>query len=119
MLTHKDAMVAAFKPKGNQMSIIGTFTKNGDGYNGTLQTLSFNVKVKIAAIPKENDSAPDYRVTAGAMEIGAGWKRQSAANKPYISVKLDDPSFAAPVNARLVEADNGTAQLYWSRRPNE
>jgi len=53
------------------------------------------------------------------MEIGAGWKRQSAANKPYISVKLDDPSFAAPLNARLVDADNGTAQLYWSRRPNE
>ena len=101
------------------MSSIGTFTKNGDGYNGILQTLSFNVKVKIVAVPKESDSAPDYRVTAGAMEIGAGWKRQSAANKPYISVKLDDPSFAAPVNARLVDTDNGTALLYWSRRTTD
>ena len=53
------------------------------------------------------------------MEIGAGWKRQSAANKTYISVKLDDPSFAAPVNARLVDADNGTALLYWSRRAKD
>ena len=101
------------------MSSIGTFTKNGDGYNGTIQTLSFNVKVKIVAVPKDGDSAPDYRVTAGAMEIGAGWKRQTASNKTYISVKLDDPTFAAPVNARLVDADNGTALLYWSRRAKD
>ena len=101
------------------MASIGTFTKVGDGYNGTLQTLSFNVKVKILAVPKEGDSAPDYRVMAGAMEIGAGWKRQSASNKTYISVKLDDPSFAAPLNARLVDTDNGTALLYWSRRATD
>jgi len=101
------------------MSSIGTFTKNGDGYNGTLQTLSFNVKVKIVPVPKDSDNAPDYRITAGAMELGAGWKRQSASNKAYISVKLDDPSFAAPVNARLVDADNGTALLYWSRRATD
>jgi uncharacterized protein (DUF736 family) len=98
------------------MSSIATFTKNGDGYNGTLQTLSFNIKVKIVAVPKDGDSAPDYRVTAGAMEIGAGWKRQTASNKTYISVKLDDPTFPAPVNARLVDADNGTALLLVATR---
>lgn len=98
------------------MSTIGTFTKTGDGYNGTIQTLAFNVKVKIVAIPKEGENGPDFRLTASAMEIGAGWKRQSAASRPYVSVKLDDPSFAAPVNARLVENDNGTAALYWTRR---
>ena len=101
------------------MSSIGTFTKNGDGYNGTLQTLAFNVKVKIIAVAKEGESSPDYRVTASGLEIGAGWKRQSAANKPYVSLKLDDPSFAAPVNARLVDADNGTALLYWTRRATD
>lgn len=101
------------------MSSIGTFIKNGDGYNGTLLTLAFNVKVKIIAVAKEGESSPDYRVTASGLEIGAGWKRQSATNKPYISVKLDDPSFAAPVNGRLVESENGSATLYWSRRSND
>jgi uncharacterized protein (DUF736 family) len=101
------------------MSTIGTFTKNGDGYNGTLQTLAFNVKVKIVAVPKNGDNAPDYRVLAGSMEIGAAWKRQSAADKPYVSVKLDDPSFAAPINARLIDSDSGPAVLHWTRRTNE
>jgi len=98
------------------MSTIGSFTKNGDGFNGSIQTLAFNVKVKIVAVPKDCDNAPDYRVLAGTLEIGAAWKRQSAANKPYLSVKLDDPSFARPVNARLIDSDNGDSLLYWSRR---
>ncbi len=98
------------------MSTIGTFTKTGDGYNGTLQTLSFSVKVKVIAIPKEGENAPDYRITASGLEIGAGWKRQSVGNKPYVSVKFDDPSFAAPVNGRLIDTENGGASLYWSRR---
>ena len=98
------------------MSTIGSFTKNGDGFNGSIQTLAFNVKVKIVAVPKDCDNAPDCRVLAGTLEIGAAWKRQSAANKPYLSVKLDDPSFARPVNARLIEPDNGDSLLYWSRR---
>ena len=76
------------------MSTIGTFSKQEDGFNGTLHTLAFNVKVKIVPITKNKDKGPDYRVLAGAMEIGAAWKRQSKANKPYLSVKLDDPSFA-------------------------
>ena len=101
------------------MSNIGTFTKQEDGFNGTLRTLAFNVKVRIVPIPKDNDKGPDYRVLAGAMEIGAAWKRQSKANKAYLSVRLDDPSFAAPVNARLVDGEDGTVSLYWSRRSEE
>jgi uncharacterized protein (DUF736 family) len=34
------------------MSSIGTFTKIGDGYNGTLETLTFNIKVKIVVVPR-------------------------------------------------------------------
>ena len=98
------------------MTSIGTFTKQDDGFNGTLRTLAFSVEVKIVPIVKDKDNGPDYRVLAGATEIGAAWKRQSAANKPYLSVKLDDPSFSAPVNARLIDAEDGTANLYWSRR---
>jgi len=101
------------------MSNIGSFTKQEDGFAGTLRTLAFNAKVKIVPIAKDNDKAPDYRVFAGVTEIGAAWKRQSKANKAYLSVRLDDPSLAAPVNARLVDGEDGSATLFWSRRSEE
>ena len=40
------------------MSTIGTFTKQEDGFNGTLHTLAFNVKVKIVPITKDKDQGP-------------------------------------------------------------
>jgi uncharacterized protein (DUF736 family) len=49
------------------------------------------------------------------MEIGAGWKKQSVAKREYVSVKLDDPAFPAPVNARLVDDEDGNTSLYWTR----
>ena len=100
------------------MATIGTFTKHQDGFNGTLRTLAFNVKVNIVPVPKENGKGPDFRVFAGAMEIGAAWKRQTAAQREYLSIKLDDPSFPAPVNARLIASEDGSMNLYWTR-PND
>ena len=101
------------------MSNIGSFTKQEDGFVGTLRTLACNVKVKIVPVAKDSDKGPDYRVLAGAMEIGAAWKRQSKANRAYLSVRIDDPSFPAPVNARLVDGEDGSATLYWTRRSDE
>jgi uncharacterized protein (DUF736 family) len=101
------------------MSTIGTFTKQEDGYNGTLKTLSLNVKCKIVAIPKATGKGPDYRVIAGAVEIGAAWKRQSKANRDYLSVRIDDPLFPAPVQARLIDGEDGNVNLYWTRRGDE
>ncbi len=47
-------------------------------------------------------------------EIGAAWKATSKAGNPYISVKLDDPSFPAPIFCRLVESEKGHS-LIWTR----
>ncbi|MBX4937079.1 DUF736 family protein, partial [Rhizobium binae] len=33
----------------------------------------------------------------------------------YLSLKLDDPSFTAPVYASLVQGDKGEHKLIWSR----
>jgi uncharacterized protein (DUF736 family) len=101
------------------MSTIGTFTKQADGFTGTLRTLSLNSKCKIVPITKTSDKGPDYRVLAGASEIGAAWKRQSKANREYLSVRIDDPVFPAPVQARLIDAEDGTANLFWTRRGEE
>jgi len=51
---------------------------------------------------------------AGTAEIGAAWNRTSKGGNSYISVKLDDPSFPAPVYANLVDR-NGKPTLIWAR----
>ena len=100
------------------MSTIGTFTKTDTDFAGTLKTLTLNVKMSIRHVEKSNEKAPDFRVYAGAVEFGAGWKKTSQADRNYISVKLDDPSFPAPIFANLVpdEGSDTNYSLIWSRR---
>ena len=97
------------------MANIGTFTAEKDGFTGTLRTLTLNVKVKLVANAKgENESAPTSAFRRPA-DIGAGWKKTSEAGRPYVSVSLDDPSFPVTVYARLIENEDGTHDLIWSR----
>ena len=97
------------------MATIGTFTKTSSGFTGTIQTIGLKAKVAITPVEKRSESQPDYRVFVGKVEIGAGWSRTSKGNgREFVSVKLDDPSFAAPIYANLVERD-GQHELIWSR----
>ena len=96
------------------MAIIGTFTKNDTGYQGNLATLTLKAKLTITAIDKTGEKAPDFRVYAGNTEVGAAWSSTSKEGKPYLSVKIDDPSFSAAILARLIENDKGFA-LVWNR----
>lgn len=101
------------------MATIGTFHKQDDGsYSGAIKTLSLNVKAaQFRGSDKENEKAPDFRIFAGQTEFGAAWKKTSRENRDYLSVKLDDPSFPAPIYASLVEAEDGASHnLIWSRR---
>ena len=95
------------------MTTIGLFVKTAHGYRGTLRTLTLNTKLAIVEVEKPGDG-PDYRVFAGQAEVGAGWKRTGRTRRRYISLKLDDPSFARPMNASLMEID-GEYCLVWSR----
>ena len=98
------------------MANIGTFTADKDGFTGMLRTLTLNVKVKLAPNDKgDNESAPDFRLQAAGHDIGAGWRKVSKAERPYVSVTFDDPSFPATVYARLIEGEDGTHDLIWSR----
>jgi uncharacterized protein (DUF736 family) len=99
------------------MATIGTFTKSENGYTGAVKTLALNVKARIAPAEKTNDKAPDFRVFAGLTEFGAAWKKRSSEGREYLSVKLDDPSFPAPIYASLVEVEGEEGlSLIWSRR---
>ncbi|WP_352981114.1 DUF736 domain-containing protein [Mesorhizobium sp. M1227] len=70
----------------------------------------------IRPVAKDNERGPDYRVVANGVELGAGWRKAAKdTGADYVSVKLDDPSFTAPVYATLVQSDNGEHKLIWSR----
>jgi uncharacterized protein (DUF736 family) len=96
------------------MAIIGNFTQTETGFQGAIATLTLKAKLTITAVEKTGEKAPDYRVYAGAAEIGAAWSATSKDGNPYLSVKLDDPSLPAPILARLVETDQGRV-LVWNR----
>jgi uncharacterized protein (DUF736 family) len=50
------------------------------------------------------------------IEIGAAWPKRSEEGRDYLSVKLDDPSFNAPIYANLFNDEGGeTFSLIWSR----
>ena len=100
------------------MSQIGSFTRGNDGtFTGTIKTLAIDAKARL--IPSDpastSDKAPDLRVVVSGVEIGAALRRTSKENRTYHSVKLDDPSFNAPIYANLFEGENGEFALIWSR----
>ncbi|MCO7263874.1 DUF736 domain-containing protein [Dickeya zeae] len=98
------------------MANIGTFTAQNNGFTGTVRTLTLNVKVRFIPCDKSSEHAPDFRIqTLGGYDIGAAWRKISQAERPYLSVTLDDPSFPTPLYARLIEEENGKHQLIWSR----
>ncbi|WP_038900938.1 DUF736 domain-containing protein [Dickeya dadantii] len=98
------------------MANIGTFTAQNNGFTGTVRTLTLNVKVRFIPCDKSSEHAPDFRIqTLGGYDIGAAWRKISQAERPYLSVTLDDPSFPATLYARLIEEENGKHQLIWSR----
>jgi uncharacterized protein (DUF736 family) len=102
------------------MANIGTFTAQNGGFTGTLHTLTLNVKVKLVPNEKASENAPDYRLQViGGAEIGAAWKKTSQADRPYLSVVLDDPSFPTAVYARLLEGEDREHSLIWSRTKSE
>jgi uncharacterized protein (DUF736 family) len=113
----KAAMAAGLEQQQEiTMAQIGTFTRAEDGsYTGTIKTLSLNIKARFLPVETSgNEKTPNLRVMVGIVEIGAAWRRTSKDNTVYHSVKLDDPSFSAPIYANLVAIDDGYA-LVWSR----
>jgi len=106
------------------MAVVGTFKKTGaNEYTGTIRTLSLQVK-NVRIIPAEassSETAPSHRVELAGIDLGAAWtKATKEDNREYLGVKLDDPTFAAPIFANLVADDDKGVNysLMWSRPHN-
>ena len=100
------------------MANIGSFKKVGGELQGEIVTLSVQTK-GVRIVPEANrvnDNAPSHRVFVGRAEIGAAWSKRSNEGRDYLSIKLDDPSFTAPIYANLFEDEDGEGySLIWSR----
>lgn len=102
------------------MATIGTFTKNSDGsFSGSIQTLSVTAK-SVKIVPEDSrpsENAPSHRVMVGKAEIGAAWTKTSNEGRDYLGLKIDDPSFTAPIYANLFDDQDGSGySLIWSRQ---
>ena len=100
------------------MANIGSFKKVGSELQGEIVTLSVQTK-GVRIVPEANqvsENAPSHRVFVGRAEIGAAWSKRSNEGRDYLSLKLDDPSFTAPIYANLFEDEDGEGySLIWSR----
>ncbi len=100
------------------MATIGSFKKVGNDFQGEIVTLSLQAKgVRIVAeANRSNENAPSHRIYVGRAEIGAAWSKRSEEGRDYLSLKLDDPSFNAPIYANLFDDEGGEGDtLLWSR----
>ncbi len=103
------------------MATIGTFKKTGaNEFTGEIVTLSVQAK-NVRIVPetsRSGDNSPSHRVYVGRVEIGAAWAKRSNEGRDYLGLKLDDPSFTAPIFANLFDDEDGEGySLIWSR-PN-
>ncbi len=103
------------------MATIGTFKKTGSNeFTGQIVTLSVQAK-NVRIVPethRSGENSPSHRVYVGRVEIGAAWAKRSNEGRDYLGLKLDDPSFTAPIFANLFDDEDGEGySLIWSR-PN-
>ena len=104
--------------------IIGRFLydQRTDLYSGEIRTLSLHrANVTIRPNKPATDREPDYRVTvetdAGAVELGAAWKKTSGRGQNYLSIVIDDPALPTRCDAALFPGSKpeDTASLVWTR----
>ena len=93
------------------MATIGTFKKIGNDYHGEIVTLSLQAK-GVRIVPEDNrsnENAPATGSIVGRAEIGAAWSKRSEEGRDYLTLKLDDPTFNAPIYANLFDDEGGEA----------
>ena len=61
------------------MTTIGTFTRDGEGFAGTIATLAIKAKASIKPNSKTVENAPDYRVYGPAEGVASAACRGTAS----------------------------------------
>jgi len=94
--------------------IIGKFQLKGNVYHGLIPAFT-DLQV---AIQRTDQKGVDYAVTvADGIKLGVGWTKTSAKGNEFVSIKLDSPLLAAPLNCSLVKQSEGHALLWDRKKP--
>ena len=94
---------------------IGTFIKSGGEFRGTIRTLTLSAELIFSPVPVSNGKSKEsHHIFANGCQIGAVWPKTPGSLSEF-KVQFDDPTFPAPVQARLVEHKTGVFVLTWQR----
>jgi uncharacterized protein (DUF736 family) len=103
------------------MPAIGYVTREGNGFKGQLRTLSIRAEIEIVPnTRKTGDTQPDYRVSTGGVDVGAGWvRRGEMSGKDYVSLSLAAPEFGprrlyANLGRAAGQEDDQTFAIIWN-----
>lgn len=100
------------------MTTIGYFRRDGEGFAGRLTTLQLDATVRLAPLDKVSARAPTYRAYVGDTECGAAWPPNDPASGAVLNIRLDDPTWAEPIDARLMAGEEPLS-LVWIRRSDD
>lgn len=96
-------------------------------FSGRIRSLTVKLSVEMEPIrpsDKRGADSPDFTVYArdagDLIPIGSAWKKESDRGREvvrFLSITLDDPSFAAPLNVAAFPEDHDPAQwrIVWNR----
>ena len=84
------------------MITLGTFTKRGNAFQGSILRRDFAGSIDIVPVGDGTAVAGMYRVFAGAGPIGSAWQARDARGRGYLLVRLAGIGEAGPITCRLV-----------------
>ena len=89
------------------MPAIGYVQRQEDGsFKGAIRTLSVNAEIVIVPNRGKTGEQPDYRVVAGGVELGGGWRRiGEVSQREYIRLAMSAPE----LGTRTLYANLGRA----------
>jgi uncharacterized protein (DUF736 family) len=94
---------------------IGSFQKSGNELKGSIQTLTLSVEVTFVPIHGSRGSlSPSHVILTNGMEVGAAWPKVPG-DLNNLKVRIDDPSFPAPIVGALSPAGKSEFVLIWKR----
>ena len=106
--------LAAEMNQETSMAIIGTFTQNGNGLQGTVKTLALNAKVRF--VPGREGQRQELGHRRHHQRRPRRRLKEDLEGGPALHLgQTRHPSFRAPIYASLIEAEDGAHNLIWSR----
>ena len=105
------------------MATIGTLSRTERGaFVGKIETLAFTNVVGLRGVNSNNPRAPKFelmaRTAAGTWVPIAGMFEQTskASGESFYTGRIDDPSFARPMDVAMFQNDEGGYNINWTRR---